>query len=112
MTCDLCGKFKSQSNARLWKHMSRHVFLRNEKNKKFFCEYCGYTCFFKSRLDKHLWTHGINLDVKEVQDEKTYVERMDLMQHKKFKHEGVVQPYKFLCKIFEAFGNEKSFEER
>lgn len=109
MFCDMCGKFKTQSKARLWKHIKSHIFWRNEENKKFFCEFCGYNCFYRSRLNRHLLTHGIG--VKDKADlisrkkfhcdlcDKSYVDKKDLKYHKWYKHEGKVKQHKFSCDI-------------
>lgn len=112
MTCDLCGRFKTQSKVVLWKHMQRHLFFRDEKNKRFFCEFCGYSCFFKNYLDKHLKTHGVGKVNKEKFDAlesrrkfqcdkcfRRYVDRRDLAFHQKYKHEGFVRQFKHSCEL-------------
>lgn len=111
MTCDLCGRYKTQSKVILWKHIQKHLYYRDESNRKFCCEICGYACNCKSRLDKHLLTHDVKKKSERFDPlasrriykcdkcEKGYVTPNDLRFHKKYKHEGHIREHKHFCEI-------------
>lgn len=48
--CSVCGSFV--------KNLAEHLkFTHNQAKKSFYCDHCSYSCYFKTKIERHLQKH-------------------------------------------------------